>query len=318
MSISYQIFNQLIIMLVIAVLGFIFAKCCKVGDKEEKFLTKVLLLFINPCLTMVSFNVKFEKEMFLGFLLSLTLSFFIIFIFTVIAKLIFAKNKINFDLQRLSTVFTNCGFVGIPLIKAVFGIGGVFYLMGFIAAFNVMLWTYGIVTIGGKIDIKKVLLNTNVLAVIVGVIVFCLPVKIPEIIANPVSMVGNCNTAVSMILLGIFFAHEFTGVREKLCGILWTCFVRLVLCAVIAGAVCFGVIYCLSQINGINVELVKMICSIVLIASMCPAAVSVSSFACLFDKDIMFGNLVVCFTHVLCVVSIPGFMMVFEALLKYL
>ncbi|MBQ0161659.1 MAG: AEC family transporter [Treponema sp.] len=316
MTISEQIFKQLIIMLVIAVLGFIFAKLTKTGDKEEKFLTKVLLLFINPCLTMISFNVKFEKEMFFGLLLSLALSFFIIFLFTVLAKILFPKNKINFDLERLSTVFTNCGFVGIPLIKAVFGTGGVFYLMGFIAAFNVMLWTYGIIIIGGKIDIKKVLLNTNVLAVIVGLIVFCLPVKIPEIIANPVSMVGNCNTAVSMILLGIFFAHEFSGVREKLVGILWTCFVRLVICSVIALAVCFGVIYCLSQINGINMELVKMICTIVLIASMCPAAVSVSSFACLFDKDIMFGNLVVCFTHVLCVLSIPGFMMVFEFLLK--
>lgn len=316
MTISEQIFKQLIIMLVIAVLGFIFAKLTKTGDKEEKFLTKVLLLFINPCLTMISFNVKFEKEMFFGLLLSLALSFFIIFLFTVLAKILFPKNKINFDLERLSTVFTNCGFVGIPLIKAVFGTGGVFYLMGFIAAFNVMLWTYGIVIIGGKIDIKKVLLNTNVLAVIVGLIVFCLPVKIPEIIANPVSMIGNCNTAVSMILLGIFFAHEFSGVREKLVGILWTCFVRLVICSVIALAVCFGVIYCLSQINGINMELVKMICTIVLIASMCPAAVSVSSFACLFDKDIMFGNLVVCFTHVLCVLSIPGFMMVFEFLLK--
>lgn len=316
MTISEQIFKQLIIMLVIAVLGFIFAKLTKTGDKEEKFLTKVLLLFINPCLTMISFNVKFEKEMFFGLLLSLALSFFIIFLFTVLAKILFPKNKINFDLERLSTVFTNCGFVGIPLIKAVFGTGGVFYLMGFIAAFNVMLWTYGIIIIGGKIDIKKVLLNTNVLAVIVGLIVFCLPVKIPEIIANPVSMIGNCNTAVSMILLGIFFAHEFSGVREKLVGILWTCFVRLVLCAVIAGAVCYGVIFGLSQINGINMELVKMICTIVLIASMCPAAVSVSSFACLFDKDIMFGNLVVCFTHVLCVLSIPGFMMVFEFLLK--
>lgn len=316
MTISEQIFKQLIIMLVIAVLGFIFAKLTKTGDKEEKFLTKVLLLFINPCLTMISFNVKFEKEMFFGLLLSLALSFFIIFLFTVLAKILFPKNKINFDLERLSTVFTNCGFVGIPLIKAVFGTGGVFYLMGFIAAFNVMLWTYGIIIIGGKIDIKKVLLNTNVLAVIVGLIVFCLPVKIPEIIANPVSMIGNCNTAVSMILLGIFFAHEFSGVREKLVGILWTCFVRLVICSVIALAVCFGVIYCLSQINGINMELVKMICTIVLIASMCPAAVSVSSFACLFDKDIMFGNLVVCFTHVLCVLIIPGFMMVFEFLLK--
>lgn len=318
MSISYQIFRQLIIMLVIAVLGFIFAKCCKAGDKEEKFLTKLLLLFINPCLTMISFNVKFEKEMLYGLMLSIVLSFFIIFLFTVAAKAIFRKDKVNFDLERLSTVFTNCGFVGIPLIKAVFGNGGVFYLMGFITAFNVMLWTYGIVTVGGKIDLKKVLLNTNVIAVVAGIIVFCLPVKIPEIIANPVSMIGNCNTAVSMILLGIFFAHEFSGVREKLVGILWTCFVRLVLCSVISTAVCFCVVYLFMQINGINVELIKRICSIVLIASMCPAAVSVSSFACLFNKDIMFGNLVVCFTHVLCVVSIPIFWFLWEILIKLL
>lgn len=337
MNISTQIFNQLLIMMGIAVIGFLFAKLTKANDAEQKFLSKMLLYFINPCVIFTSFNVDFNIQKLYGLIFSAILSFIITFIMIALAELIFHKNTSRQKIQKIAIVFTNCGFIGIPLINSVFGSEGVFYLMGYLISFNVMLWIYGYFQMCGKMNPVKIITNPNVLAVVLGVVVFCLPFKLPSFIAKPLTMIGSTNTAMSMILLGVLFgslkkewmqklaktsasifnrAPEYAGGRKKIASILITSFVRLVLCGIFSMMICLLCLYCFKKfIPGFDNELCLLICNIVFIASLCPAAVSVSSFACLFDKDAVFANFLVCFTHVLCIFSIPAFLKLFSMLL---
>ncbi|MCR5613649.1 AEC family transporter [Treponema sp.] len=327
MNISTQIFNQLLIMMGIAVIGFLFAKLTKANDAEQKFLSKMLLYFINPCVIFTSFNVDFNVQKLYGLIFSAILSFIITFIMIGLAELIFHKNTSRQKIQKIAIVFTNCGFIGIPLINSVFGSEGVFYLMGYLISFNVMLWIYGYFQMCGKMNPVKIITNPNVLAVILGVIVFCLPFKLPSFIAKPLTMIGSTNTAMSMILLGVLFGSlkkEWlvklykTGIsiftreqayregRKKIASILITSFVRLILCGLFSMGVVMLTVFLSSKFfPDADKNLVLLVCNIVFIASLCPAAVSVSSFACLFDKDAVFANFLVCFTHVLCIITVP-------------
>ena len=74
MLLSVTIFSQLIIMMIIAIAGFVFAKVSDVGEREEKFISKILLYFINPCLIVSSFNIPFDVEKFFGLIFSIILS----------------------------------------------------------------------------------------------------------------------------------------------------------------------------------------------------------------------------------------------------
>ena len=56
------VIKQLVIMALIALGGFIFAKSFGVSDKEQKFLSKLLLYFINPFLIVNSFNIPFDSS----------------------------------------------------------------------------------------------------------------------------------------------------------------------------------------------------------------------------------------------------------------
>ena len=195
------VMKQLITMLLIVLSGFIFAKCFKVGDKEQKFLSKMLLYFINPCLVVSSFNLEFDalKLKQLGFVAAISL---IVHGLMILVGLLFtlSKNEAKRDLNildRVGTAFTNCGFVGIPLIRGVFGDEGVFYLMGYLIIFNLLIWTYGYHQLSGTINLKKIITNPNIIAVCIGLVIFCLPVTLPEFIAKPVSMIGDLNTATS-------------------------------------------------------------------------------------------------------------------------
>ena len=56
----YVVFKQLLIMALIVLGGFTFAKAFKVDDKEQKFLSKLLIYFINPFLILNALNIDFE------------------------------------------------------------------------------------------------------------------------------------------------------------------------------------------------------------------------------------------------------------------
>ena len=119
------VMKQLLTMFLIALGGFIFAKAFKVNEEHQKFLSKLLLYFINPFMVIKSFNLEFDgdKLVQLGFVVLVAIVIHLIMIFT---GIISSREQVD----RIAVCFTNCGFIGIPLILGVFGDTGVFYLMG--------------------------------------------------------------------------------------------------------------------------------------------------------------------------------------------
>ena len=67
--------KQLITMCLIALGGFIFAKIFKVEDSQQKFLSKLLLYFINPFMVVKAFNLEFDADKLvqLGFVFAISL-----------------------------------------------------------------------------------------------------------------------------------------------------------------------------------------------------------------------------------------------------
>lgn len=335
-----KIIGQLLIMMTIAIIGFAYAKLTKVNETEQKFLSRTLLYFINPCLIFSHFNIDFEKSRFVGLCISIICSFLVTFLFILLAQILFRKKIPLTKLQRIGIVFTNCGFIGIPLIEGVAGSEGVFYLMGYLVAFNVMLWVYGYYQITQKFNFVKIITNPNILAVVLGVTFYVLPFKVPQVIAKPIALIGGTNTAMSMILLGVLFGAlkkewmvklyntfksfftgntEYKDQRRKIGTLLITAFTRLCICSIASMVLC-GIVY--SGIAKLfphwDLASIRLVITVIYIASLCPTGMSVSSMACLFDGDTVFSNFLVCFTHALCLISIPAFFALFELFLKLL
>jgi len=309
------VIKQLITMTIIVVAGFVFAKAFKVGENEQKFISKILLFFINPCLVFNSFNKEFDvvKLKQFGFVALVALVIHLVMML-VSTLMTLKKNDINL-IDRLATVFTNCGFMGIPLIRGVFGDEGVFYLMGYLIVFNVFLWTWGYFQMsGGSINLKKILTNPNIIAVALGFIVFCTPIKVPEFLAKPLNMIGEMNTAMAMILIGVMFT-TFKFEKSMLWQLLKVCSMRLVICSLINLLIIFA-FYRIFGPLGYNVPDCRMMLFVVYICSMCPSATSVPSLSCIFDKSTSYASLVVSITSLLCMITIPAFVALAEFIIK--
>ena len=57
------------------------------------------------------------------------------------------------------SVFSNCGFIGFPIVNMVFGLEGVIYASIFNLFFTIFLWTYGVILYSDskeKKDIKRI------------------------------------------------------------------------------------------------------------------------------------------------------------------
>lgn len=301
------VMNQLLTMLLIGIGGFIFSKLFKVSEEQQKFLSKLLLYFINPCLVFNSFNIQFDGSK----LLNLAFVVFISLIIhgTMILVGIFSSKE---SIERIGIVFTNCGFVGIPLIRGVFGDTGVFYLMGYLIIFNIFLWTYGYYQISGTINLKKIITNPNILAVCFGLILYCLPITLPVFIAKPISMIGDLNTATSMILVGILFSQfNIKESKKYILKIIKFSLFRLIICSIV-NILLLALIYKIFN----KLPDSKMLVFVTLICSMCPSATSIPSLACLFDKDAPFASILVSVTSLLCIITIPSFVALAELIIK--
>lgn len=108
-------------------------------------------------------------------------------------------------------VFANTGFMGIPVLKALFGEIGAFYGAFFMITFQVVLWTYGMILLGrGRDDIKvkplNLIFNYGTVPCIIGIILYLLPFELPAPVSSAVSMLGSLCAPGSMIIVGSILA----------------------------------------------------------------------------------------------------------------
>lgn len=334
------VIRQLLIMLIIAASSFFVTKKFKFGKKEQQFVSKILLLYINPCLIISHFDVGFNLELLKGFAMAFGIAIVVHFAMFGVS-IVLCRSKTEEDkaldcLDRLGSVLTNCGFVGIPLISGLGLENGVFYLLAFLATFNIFLWTFGYYLMAGKVNFKKIITNPNIICIILGLVIFCLPYdiskidfsfmkdydflgftganlhKFPMIFQKPLHFIGSMNTPVAMILLGMLFANfqknPEVSYTKRLVKV---CIIRHLVMMVVVLAVVLPVYYLLPEFNQINV-----ICMVTIIAALCPTGMSVSSFAVLFEKDESYAALICMTTSVICIGTLPASVALVELFVK--
>ena len=324
--------RQLFVMAVIVVISFFFSRKNKFGQKESQFLSRILLYVINPCMIVSTFDVDFDREKLKFLALAIGVSFAFHLVMIIMATVLFARKK-NLQeqsalqeqkardaLSKIGIVFTNSGFIGIPLINGVFGGEGVFYLMGYILVFNILLWFWGEWIVTGSMRPLKILANPNVIACAAGLVVFCVPFRMPYAVIEPLRMIGSCNGAVSMMLLGLLFASfggDKSGQEPKAAATIRAyarplardVALRLLVCPVI---LLFATLFALRAFDFVHE--IKLIMSVLFIAAACPVGMSVSSFAVVFKKDADYASLLVAVSSAACIVTIPLLVALLEAL----
>lgn len=200
------LFKQLIIMFAMLALGVWMKRSKMMSETTFKELGVFLLYVISPIVVFHGYLVAPTQVNTMRLLVSFGASFVLLLMIIGIATLIYRKD----GLSIFASIFTNSGFMGIPLVVALFSQEAVFVLSPFLSWLFVIQWTFGIVVVTKdprSMSFKKVILNPVIIATIVGIIVYFLHIPIPEVLDEFLSRIGVMLMPVAMIVLGSSFAH---------------------------------------------------------------------------------------------------------------
>ena len=119
----------------------------------------------------------------------------------------FILSKYSFDKQkvlRFMFIFPNIGSMGIPLVYGLYGQIGVLYLSIFQIPYQILFWTYGEGLFHEKrsLSIRNYLSNPNIIAVVIGLIIFALSIKVPFIVKDALGDIGSITLPLSMMIIG--------------------------------------------------------------------------------------------------------------------
>ncbi|MDE7313008.1 MAG: AEC family transporter [Eubacterium sp.] len=304
MEIALLLLKQNMIMLVYLLIGYFLFKKKLVGIQGSAEIGRMLLYVVMPVAILKSYMTEFSMEKLEGLFVSFLIAAFALLLSVIVSRVSFAKGQ---GVERFGTAFSNAGFIGIPLVQMAIGQEAVFYVSSFVALLNILQWTYGIVTMTGDrsaVSMKKVRTNPIILSVLAGLLLFFLPVSLPEVLQSVVGTVASMNGPLAMIVLGVYLAQVplrsiFTDRTSYKCSLL-----RLVVIPLLTVGMMLA-----FPAEYLDVKLT------VLIAASAPVGSNVAIFAQLYDKDYTSAVKEVCLSTLLCMVTMPVILAVADFIL---
>lgn len=297
-SLAFQTLYQIIIMLIIILVGVLCYKTKLINKETNGRLSNLVLLLINPIVIFVSYQREFDSTLLRDLLISILLALVTHVFAIVMSNLLLRKKKHEVDvaIERFGVIYSNCGFIGIPLVNGIFGSIGVFYLTAYMTIFNLFVWTHGVIIMTGKKDRKtlmKAFLSPSVIATVLGFVLFIARLHLPNILVESMSYIGNMNTPMAMIVAGVTIAQ--TNI-QKLIGKLrnyYIAFLKLLFVPM--------VVLLIFQFFPIAREVILTS----VLAAACPIGATISLFSIKYEKNYIYASELFALTTILSVISIP-------------
>jgi malate permease and related proteins len=308
MSIALAAFDQIIIMFIIIIAGVICYKVKLIDKETNKKLANLVLMLVNPIVIFVSYQREFEVTLLKGLLISLVLAV-ATHLFGILATTIFLPKKNHADnigIERFAVIYSNCGFMGIPLVNGIFGSEGVFYITAYMTIFNLFAWTHGMIAISGKTDKKSMMqaiLSPMVIATVVGFIMFVCRLSLPSILTSALSFIGDMNTPMAMLVAGATIAQADLKKLLKKARAYYITALKLLLMPI-------AMLFIFQFLDLSRTVLITAV-----LAAACPAAATVNLFALRFDKDYLYASELFALTTIFSLITIPVVMIIANLML---
>ena len=210
---SLRVIEKIIVLFIAMIAGYIAKKGKLLNGESTKSLSSLLVYITNPCLIICSLQREYDTKLLITaasvFVLSVAvhslLAIFSHFIFKIV------KNKSERSVYTYGLTYSNCGYMGFPLMMAIFNDDpqlGLFYGVIFTTAFNLFTWTHGVIVMSNQSTIpwKKLIYNPALISVIISMILFLGRIMLPKTINDGLTLVGDMTFPLSMLIIGSLLA----------------------------------------------------------------------------------------------------------------
>lgn len=291
------IVNGVISLFLIMLVGVYGSKRKIITPEINKGLTNILLEITLPCLVISSFIFDMSEELKSNIVKCFIYSPLVIIVTILISYIALLPIKSNKKvIMQFANVFSNCGFIGFPIIFSILGGEGVIYASIFNMFFSIFVWTYGVILFNGKMgkrDLKKVLVNPAILAVFIGLIIMIFKVNIPEVLHSTLDLVGGMTSPLSMIIVGVILGNAKVTSYLKEYTIYYCSILKLIVLPYI-------LLFIANIINDTSI-----VSKTLIILSAMPAAAMTSILAEKFDKEKEYSAVIIFITTLFSLITFP-------------
>ena len=304
----FAVARQVAALFVLMGFGAFLRRAKLIGDAAVDGFVNVLILVVTPCLIVDVFQRPFNTAALES--LGLAIAIAVLGHVAVIGAALLCVRHRDENVRRtllLAAVFSNAGFMGIPLEQAILGDTGVFFGVAYIIVFNLFMWSWGLKTMKEDVrrnkdegksnrgEVWKMVLNPGTVGIALGLPFFLFSVRLPPFLAAPVHHMANLNTPLAMIVIGYGLVGAKLGRVARNPAVYVASFIRLVGYPLLVVAALYP----------FRAHLDRDMMLAVVVSASAPVAAMVSMFATKFRRDVDTGVAVVSGTTLLSVLTMP-------------
>ncbi len=293
-----SVVERVLILFVMIFVGYLCGKMGAITKRGAQQLTSILFYVVTPTLIISSLQSMIGQVSLKSLLTEGGLAILFMGIGILTGMLFFRKRPDERKkVLRFAAVYSNCGFMGLPLVEGVLGKTGVAYASMFIVVFNVFVWTHGYASMTGdrRFSWKRIITNPGLTGFVIGIPLFAFSIRLPALLLVPIDSFASMNTPLAMIVIGNFIARVNLKELFQDADIYLLSAIRLLLIPLI----CFAIILPLG--------LDKAVATTALILCSAPTAANTAMFAAQFNGDAKLASKVVAFTTLFSMLTMPVF-----------
>ncbi len=214
--------EQVIVLFLLILVGYVIKKLKVISNDMNRDISNLVMNVALPAFIITAMNFSFKPEVLIKsgklIMISSFIYFFVIIFSAFITKIIKVKGQTK-DVFQYTIVFSNVGYMGYPVVKALMGDIGVFYAALYNLPFNILIWTIGVYFLtrnsdkgdgdnpdkGLNLSIKR-FINPGLVAIIIGFILFLFSIELPYPIYRTLEIMGSLTTPLAMIFIGSILA----------------------------------------------------------------------------------------------------------------
>ena len=208
-----QNLEVMVMLFTMVILGYAACKLGYMGDKFDKKLSSIVVDITCPLLVLSSVmgDEMPDRSLILPLVGVGFLTYIILLVFGFWVPRFISKNHDDQGMIGFSLMFANVGFIGYPIVASIFGPKAVFYAALLNVPNTFFIFTAGVMLVKGEYSIRqfnpKVLLSPALIGAFIAALLVAFGVHTPEMIARPITMVGNITVPAALMIIGSSMAR---------------------------------------------------------------------------------------------------------------
>lgn len=216
----FTVFFQMLALLIMIGAGYFVTKKGMLDAHTNNQMSDLIVNIFNPMLVLASAANSVGQISLAAMKLAgiIAVGMFLAFIIAgMVLSPLFEKDRELRKIFQLMFVFSNVGFIGIPVISSIFGAEYVVYVSEFMLVYTLVFYTYGIALMDGKFskDSLRAMVNPGTIAGLLAMAVILFEVQLPEFLNTAVTYLGNVTSPMALVAVG--FALADSDIKKVFC-----------------------------------------------------------------------------------------------------